>query len=162
MEGFFVPVYNQNGLIQGLSIHLDKTFNNTADIWFSSNNKINGTNAKSWIMKNNINNDTTDILLTDSLLLGDLIKDTINLPTIAFQNITNSYCILKEIENTNITNITFVLRVPQCNVNLDYIIKRLFRDLLPLGYNLDVKTITNYKDFFDEDFNLNYTLKKVV
>lgn len=43
-----------------------------------------------------------------------------------------------------------------------YIIRCLFRDLLPLGYNLDVKTITNYKDFFDEDFNLNYTLKKVV
>ena len=111
-------------------------------------------------MRNNINEDTTDVLLTDSLLLGNLIKETINLPTIAFQNITNSYCILKEIENTNITNITFILRVPQCNQNLDYIIRRLFRDLLPLGYNLDTKIIKDYKDFFDEDFNVNYTLNK--
>lgn len=147
-------------MIQGLSIHLDKPFNNTSDIWFSSNNKVNGTNARNWIMRNNINEDTTDVLLTDSLLLGNLIKETINLPTIAFQNITNSYCILKEIENTNITNITFILRVPQCNQNLDYIIRRLFRDLLPLGYTLDTKIIKNYKDFFDEDFNVNYTLNK--
>ena len=150
MDGFFVPVYNQNGLIQGLSIHLDKPFNNTSDIWFSSNNKINGTNAKSWIMRNNINEETTDILLTDSFLLGNLLKETINAPTVAFQNITNSYSILKEIENTNITKITFVLRVSQCN-NLDYIIRRVFRDLIPLGYNLDVKIIKDIKDFFEED-----------
>lgn len=161
MDGFFVPVYDQNGLIQGLSIHLDKPFNNTSDIWFSSNNKINGTNARSWIMRNNITENTTRILLTDNFLLGNLLKETINAPTIAFQSITNSYSILKEIENTNITDITFVLRVPQCNENLDYIIRRVFRDLIPLGYNLDVKTITNYKDFFDEHFNETYTLKNV-
>lgn len=38
---------------------------------------------------------------------------------------------------------------------------RIFRDLLPLGYNLDVKYINDYKDFFDKDFNVTYTLKKV-
>ena len=45
--------------------------------------------------------------------------------------------------------------------NLDYIINRVFRDLIPLGYNLDVKCVNNYKDFLDDDFNVNYTLKKV-
>ena len=111
-------------------------------------------------MKNNINENTSILYLTDNFLLGNLIKETVNLPTIAFQNITNSYSILKEIEKTNITNITFVLRIPQCNQNLDYIIRRVFRDLLPLGYNLDTKIIRSYRDFFDEDFNVDYTLNK--
>ena len=140
---------------------MDTTFNNTSDIWFSSSNKINGTNAKSWIMKYNITENTDTVLLTDSFLIGNLLKETINAPIIAFQNITNSYMILKAIHNTNIKNITFVLNLPQSNQNLDYIIRRVFRDLLPIGYNLDVKTFKDFRDFFDEDFNVNYTLKKV-
>lgn len=140
---------------------MDTTFNNTSDIWFSSSNKINGTNAKSWIMKYNITENTDTVLLTDSFLIGNLLKETINAPIIAFQNITNSYMILKAIHNTNIKNITFVLNLPQSNQNLDYIIRRVFRDLLPIDYNLDVKTFKDFRDFFDEDFNVNYTLKKV-
>lgn len=51
-------------------------------------------------------------------------------------------------------------------IKLDYIINRIFRDLLPLGYNLDTKCITNYNDifkidFFDNNFNVDYTLKNV-
>lgn len=111
-------------------------------------------------MKNNITANSKSILLTDNFLLGNLIKDTINAPFIAFQNISNSYRILKEIENTNVKNITFVIRTMQNN-NLDYIINRIFRDLVPLGYNLNVKCTTSYKDFFEENFNLNYTLDKV-
>ena len=80
---------------------------------------------------------------------------------IAFQNITNSYMILKEIEKTNIKNIVFVLRLEQANENLDYIINRIFRDLIPLGYNLDIKYTKDYKDFFDEGFSTTYTLKNV-
>lgn len=161
MDGFFVPVFDKNGYIEGLSIHLEKPFNNSSDIWFSSNNKINGTNARNWIMRYNITEDSTSVLLTDNFLLGNLIKETINAPVIAFQNISNSYSILKEIEGTNINSITFVLRIPQCNENLDYIIKRVFQDLIPLGYSLDIKDINNYKDFFDENFNVTYTLNKV-
>ena len=156
-----MTVFNKDGLIQGLSIHLDKTFNNTSDIWFSSSSKINGTGAKNWVMRNNINQKTNSILLTDNFLLGNLIKETINYPTIAFQNISNSYQILKEIEETNVTNITFVLRVNHTD-NLDYIIRRIFRDLIPLGYNLDVKTISNYKDLFDEEVNKRVTLTKKI
>lgn len=160
MDGFFVPIFDQNGYIEGLSIHLDKPFNNNQDIWFSSNNKINGTSAKNWIMRNNITEESENVILTDNFLLGNLITETINSPLIAFQNISNSYTILKEIENTNIRNIIFVLRVPQLKENLDYIINRIYRDLIPLGYNLDTKFVRNYKDFFEEDFNVNYTLKK--
>ena len=161
MDGFFVPILDQNGYIQGLSIHLDKPFNNNSDIWFSSNNKINGTTAKSWIMKNNITENSTSVILTDNFVFGNLIKETINAPMIAFQNITNSYMILKEIEKTNIKNIVFVLRLEQANENLDYIINRIFRDLIPLGYNLDIKYTKDYKDFFDEIFSTTYALKNV-
>lgn len=160
-DGFFVPVFDEKGYIQGLSIHLDKPFNNNQDIWFSSNNKINGTNAKSWIMKNNVTNNSKSVIITDNFLLGNLIKETINAPMIAFQNISNSYIILKELEKTNIKDILFVIRLPQANENLDYIINRIFRDLIPLNYNLDIKYINDYKDFFDNDFNVTYTLNKV-
>ena len=156
-NGFFVPVFDANGYIQGLSIHLDKPFNNNQDIWFSSNNKINGTRAKNWIMKSNINEYSTSVILTDSLLLGALAKDITGKSVIAFQNITNSYMILKEIENTQIKDIIFLVRR---NNNLDYIINRVFRDLIPLGYNLDSKYISNYKDFFNDNFNVSYTLNK--
>lgn len=112
-------------------------------------------------MKNNITNKTNSVIITDNFLLGNLIKETINEPMIAFQNISNSYIILKEIENTNIQNILFIFRLPQINENLDYIINRIFRDLIPLGYNIDIKYINNYKDFFDKEFNVTYTLNKV-
>lgn len=160
-KGFFIPVFDTNGYIQGLSVHLDTVFNNNQDLWFSSAGKINGTGAKSWIQKYNITEDTESVFLTDNLILGNLIKETINAPVIAFQNISNAYTILKEIEGTNIQNITFVLRLPQSDKNLDYIIRRVFRDLIPLGYSLDVKTIKDYKDFFDDKFNVTYTLNKV-
>ena len=160
-DGFFVPVYNEHGQIQGLSIHLDKEFNGNKDIWFSSNNKVNGTGARSWIMKNNITEDSETVVVTDNFLLGNLIKETINSPMIAFQNFTNSYTILSKIENTNIRNILFVIRLPNANQNLDYIINCIFSDLITLKYNLDIKYISNYKDFFDDKFNETYSLKKV-
>lgn len=161
-NGFFVPVFNEDGFIQGLSIHLDKAYNNNQDIWFSSSNKINGTSAKSWIMNNNITDDSNNLIITDNLLLGNLIKETINAPMLAFQNISNSYIILKELEKTNIKDILFVIRLPQVNENLDYIINRIFKDLIPLNYNLDIKYINNYKDFFDDEFNVTCTLNKAV
>lgn len=151
-NGFFVPVFDQNGYIQGLSIHLDKLYNNNQDIWFSSNNKINGTATKSWIMKNNITEDSNNLVITDNFLLGNLIKETINAPMLAFQNISNSYKILKVIEKTSIKNITFILRADYAEENIDYIIRRVFRDLIPLGYTLDVKTIGNYSDILELDF----------
>lgn len=113
-------------------------------------------------MKNNITNKTNSVIITDNFLLGNLIKETINVPMIVFQNISNSYIILREIEKTNIQNILFVFRLPQINENLDYIINRIFRDLIPLGYNLDIKYINDYKDFFDKEFNVTYTLNNKV
>jgi len=110
-------------------------------------------------MRNNITENSTSVILTDNFILGNLIKETINAPMIAFQNISNSYMILKEIEKTNIKDIVFVLRLQQTNDNLDYIINRIFRDLIPLGYNLNIKYTKDYKDFFDENFNVAYTIK---
>ncbi len=160
-DGFFVPVFDENGKIQGLSIHLDKPFKNTTDLWFSSGGKINGTATKNYIMKSHIFKSTSNVILTDDYILGHLISDTLNLPVISFQNISNSYMILKEIQNTNIKNITFIIKQDHYNTNLNYIINRIYRDLMPLGYNLDTKSIINYNDifkldFFDEIFDVHY------
>ena len=73
-SGFLVPVFDENGLIQGLSIHLDKPFNNTENLQFSSGGKINGTAVKNY--------------------------------------------------------------------------NRIYRDLLPIGYELDVKLISSYNEIF--------------
>jgi len=159
-NGFFVPAYDENGYIQGLSIHLDKEFNNSSDIWFSSKDKINGTSGRNYIMKNNINENSKNLIITDNFLLGTLMKEIINEPMIAFQNITNSYMILKEIENTDIRNITFVYRIPYSNENVDYITRRVFSDLIPLGYNLNLKCIKDYKDFLNEKFDEHYAVYK--
>lgn len=159
-EGFFVPVFDENGYIQGLSIHLDKPFNNIQDFWFSSKDKINGTACRSYIMKNKITEKAKHLIITDDLILGNLIKATKDEPMIAFQSITNSYMILKEIEQTDIKNITFVFRVPYSNKNIDYITRRVFSDLIPLGYNLNFKCINDYKDFFEENFDVHYAVYK--
>ena len=159
-NGFFVPVLDQNGYIQGLSIHLDKPYNNNQDIWFSSSNKINGTSAKSFVMKNNINEYSNNLVITDNFLLGNLIKETINAPMLAFQNISNSYTILNELERNGIKDILFVIRLSQANENLDYIINRIFRDLIPLNYNIDIKYINDYKDFFDDNFNMTFAFSR--
>lgn len=150
MNGFFVPIFNEFGYIEGLSIHLDKPFNENQDLWFSSKDKINGTCAKNWVMRNNITKDSNSLIITDNFILGNYIRETLGFPTVAFQNISNSYSILKEIENTNIKNIMFILR-NNSNKNLQYIINRVFRDLIPLGFNLDIKYINEFKDIIKYD-----------
>lgn len=159
-KGFFVPVFDENNKIQALSMHLDKVYNGTTDIWFSSSGKINGTGTKNWISRNNIAEDTETVILTDNLILSNLIKDVLNAPVIAFSSISNSYQILKAIDNTNIQNIIFTVR-PEENQNLDYIIHRVFKDLIPLGYNLDTKYVGDYKDILKDDFLYSYRLEKV-
>lgn len=160
-KGFFVPVFDCKGFIQGLSIHLDEPFNNNQDLWFSSSSKINGTGAKSWMMTNNITEKAENVVITDNFILGNLIRENFDTPLIAFQNITNSYVILREIEKTNIKNITFIVRLQQAEENLDFIIERILKDLLPLNYNIDIKYIDTYRDIFDEKFNVSYILNKV-
>lgn len=159
-KGFFVPIFDENNKIQALSIHLDNLFNGTTDIWFSSKDKINGTATKNFICKSNITEDTDTIILTDNLILGNLIKDTINVPLIAFSRITNSYQVLNVLDKTNIKNIIFTIRKDE-NQNLDYIINRVFQDLIPLGYNLETKYIRDYRDILKDDFLYLYKLEKV-
>ncbi len=159
-KGFFVPVFDEKNRIQALSIHLDEPFNGMTSLWFSSKGRINGTTTRNYIYRNNITKNTKSIILTDDLILGYLIKDTINAPTIAFSNITNSYQILSVLDKTNIKNIIFTIRNNE-NQNLDYIINRVFKDLIPLGYNLETKYIGDYKDILKEDFLCCYKLEKV-
>ena len=112
-------------------------------------------------MRYNIDEKTDTVYITDNFLVANLMKEAINVPVIAFQNISNSYMILKEIEKKPIKNIIFVIRLPQSNENLDYIIRRIIRDLIPLGYNIDTKYVKNYKDFFDKNFDVTYTIKEI-
>ena len=150
-RGFFIPLFDEQNKIQALSIHLDKEYNGVTDMWFSSNGKINGTATKNWICKNNINSFTQTIVLTDDLLLGNFIKEVLNVPMIVFSNINNSYQILKVLDSTNIQNIIFTLRSFN-NKNIDYVINRIFADLLPLGYNIECKYISEFKDIFKDNF----------
>lgn len=159
-KGFFVPLFDENNRIQALSMHLDEEFNGTTDIWFSSSGKINGTGTKNWVCKSNVKEDTDTVILTDSLILSNLIKDILSAPVIAFSSITNSYQILKAIDNTNIQNIIFTVRNTN-NQNLDYIIHRVFKDLIPLGYNLYTKYVRDYKDILEDNFLCSYKLQKV-
>ena len=159
-RGFFIPVFDEMNRIQALLIHLDKAYGEIEDIWFSSNDRINGTGTKNWISKSDINKNGKTVFLTDNILLGNLIRDSLNLPIIAFSNINNSYQILKVIDNTDTENIVFILR-KESNKNLDYIVNRVFKDLIPLGYNLEMKYIREFKDIFDENLNVFYTLKKI-
>ena len=64
------------------------------------------------------------------------------------------------IKYTNVDNIIFAFKIGQ-NDNLDYIINRVFKDLIPLGYNLETKAITDFKDVLDKDFLTLYSLRKV-
>ena len=159
-KGIFIPIFDEEHKIQALSIHLDKPFNNTKDMWFSSKDKINGTGTKNLLSKNNIDENTNTVVLTDNFLLGNYIKASLNVPMIAFSNISNSYQILKVIESTNVDNIIFAFKIGQ-NDNLDYIINRVFKDLIPLGYNLETKAITDFKEVLDKDFLTLYSLRKV-
>jgi len=99
-------------------------------------------------------------VLTDNLILGNLIRETINVPVIAFSSIANSYQILKALDNTNIKNIIFTVRNNR-EQKLDYIINRVFKDLIPLGYNLETKYINNYRDILADNFLDSYKLEKV-
>lgn len=159
-KGIFIPIFDESHKIQALSIHLDKPFNNTKDMWFSSKDKINGTSTKNVLSKNNIDENMDTVVLTDNFLLGNYIKASLNVPMIAFSNISNSYQILKVIEFTNVDNIIFSFKIGQ-NDNLDYIINRIFKDLIPLGYNLETKPIKDFKDVLDKDFLTLYSLRKV-
>lgn len=93
-------------------------------------------------------------------MLGNYIKASLDIPVIAFSNIANSYQILREIEKNNVENIIFTIRKGD-NQNIDYIINRVFRDLIPMGYNLECKYIREYKDVLEKDFLCLYELKKV-
>ncbi len=159
-KGIFIPIFDENHKIQALSIHLDKPFNNTKDMWFSSKDKINGTGTKNVLSKNNIDENTNTIVLADNLLLGNYIEASLNVPMIAFSSISNSYQILKVIEDTNVDNIIFTFKIGQ-NDNLDYIINRILRDLIPLGYNIETKPIKEFKEVLDKNFLTLYSLRKV-
>ncbi len=159
-KGFFIPVFDEQKRIQALSIHLDNKFNGSQDLWFSSKGKINGTAIKNIVVKRNIRKDTNTVVLTDNFLLGNYIEEALEIPIIAFSNISNSKQILKILDNTNIQNILFTFKIDR-NDNLDYIINRVFRDLIPLGYELQVKAINDFKEVLNDDFLTFYKLKKV-
>ena len=77
----------------------------------------------------------------------------------AFSGVTNSYSILKELEDTNVENIVFTIRKLEDNQRLDYMIEKIFKDLLCKGYDITYKYIENYKDILEDNFLDNIKLK---
>lgn len=57
---------------------------------WSGEDNVYCTATKNYIKRGNISADTTNVILTDSFILGYLIRDGLNLPVISFQNISNS------------------------------------------------------------------------
>lgn len=151
-SGILIPVYDDENRIQGITIHLDKEFNNCKDLWFSSSNKIAGTTANNCIATSNITEETNTVILTDNLLDYNLIKETVDYPIIGFCDTTNSYHILKELKYTNIENIIFTIRSEKHEQKLDYLIEKVFKDLFTKGYDISFKFINDYKDLLKENF----------
>lgn len=157
-SGILIPIYDDENRIQGISVHLDKEFNNCKDLWFSSSNKIAGTSANNCVATSNITENTNTVILTDNLLEYNLIKDVTDYSIIGFCGTTNSYNILKELKHTNIENIIFTIRKENYYQKLDYIIEKVFKDLVVKGYDISYKFISDYSDLLKENF---FEIKKL-
>lgn len=151
LAGLFMPVFNSSGKIQGLSILLDEKFNETNNIWFSSNNKINGTAAQNWLMSFNIKEDTETIILTDDFIVAHNLNLGLRVPILAFSSIQNSKNIIRKLKNTNIKNIIFTLRINDETQKLDYLIEKLISGLMVAGYDVSIKTFRNIEDMYRPD-----------
>ena len=160
-NGIYVPVFDEKNRIQALSVHLDKELQDgTQDYWFSSKSKINGTGTRNVISKTEIDENEDTLILTDNILLGNLIRDMLDQAVIAFSSIVNSYQVLKAVGETNVEKIIFTLRLKD-NKNLDYIIHRVYKDLIPMGYDIETKVIQDYTDVLNDDFLSTYRLENV-
>lgn len=151
-KGILIPVYDDENRIQGLSIHLDEEFNNCKNLWFSSSNKLNGTSSINCIASSNITEFTDTVILTDNLLNYNLIKEVTNYPVIGFSETANSYNILKELKYTNIENIIFTVRSPEKGQKFEYLLEKIFKDLLMKGYDISYKFINSYADLLNTNF----------
>ena len=83
------------------------------------------------------------------------------MPIIAFSDISNSYKIRKTLERTNIKNIIFTIRADDQNQKLDYMIEKLFGELLEKGYDVSFKVIRNKDDIYREDLLQPIHLEKI-
>lgn len=159
LNGIFIPVYSSTNKIKGLSILLDKTYNGTNNIWFSSNNKINGTPAENWLMSFNIKEDTHTIILTDDFITAHNLNLGLKVPILAFSSIQNSKNLIKQLKNTNIKKIIFTVRLSDETQKIDYLIEKLLSGLLDVGYDIEIKTYFDIESMYDssvlEMFNNN-------
>jgi len=85
----------------------------------------------------------------------------VNVPIIAFNDISNSYRITKTLETTNIRNIIFIVRANDQNQKLDYMIEKLFGELLQNNYDVSFKVINSKDDVYREDLLQPIHLKKI-
>lgn len=79
-SGFFVPVRNIRGEIEGLQIRADKPFENRKYYWFSSTDKKQGCSAKTWSHFAGYPEET--VYLTEGPLKADIISYFMNVPVI--------------------------------------------------------------------------------
>lgn len=114
-KGMFIPV-TLNNKIQGLRILLDSEYGvDTENIWFSSNNKYNGTKASNWpmVLKDkeinwidmyNSNNTKSIIIATEMILAHKLFNNT-NKTVIGIPNNIEKELILSIVKRMNVSEV---------------------------------------------------------
>lgn len=113
-KGIFIPA-TLNNKIQGLRIFLDEKYQDTENIWFSSNNEYNGTKAsnwpvflksedKNWIEMYNTKKNDTIIIATEIILAHKLFNNT-NETVIGVPNNINADILLNIVHQMQVKEI---------------------------------------------------------
>ena len=84
-SGFFVPVRNVRGEIEGLQIRADKPFENRKYYWFSSPDKKQGCGAKTW--SHFVGYPEEIVYLTEGPLKADIINYFMDVPVIGIPGV---------------------------------------------------------------------------
>ena len=105
-SGFFVPVRNIKGEIQGLQIRADNPYDNRKYYWFSSTDKKQGSPAKTW--PHFVGYPEDIIYLTEGPLKADIINYFMDVPVIGIPGVNtlqNLEPMLKELRAYGATTI---------------------------------------------------------
>ena len=104
--GFFVPVRDIQGRIQGLQIRFDNPFDGAKYRWFTSSDKEKGSKAKTW--SHFVGYPEEEVYLTEGPLKADIINYFMDVPVIAVPGVnatTNLVPVLDELKSYGVRRI---------------------------------------------------------
>lgn len=105
-SGFFVPVRNINGEIEGMQIRADNPYEGRKYYWFSSTDKKMGCGAKTW--SHFVGYPEDSVYLTEGPLKADIINYFLNVPVIAVPGVNalqNLEIMLDELKKLDVSTI---------------------------------------------------------